>query len=242
MAKNIIGKYYVRNNENGVYADIGVLFDGVAILTLSGLSEIGEAINVYTEQWLNEPSQKEDFLITSDNGRIIRKNVDIVMTFAVSRRYSMTNWAINRFGTARCQKNVLVEVTDLSEGQRIVTNPQVEIHFIDRHDVESVATGSFIATTRGRVFLLTTSTMYVDWQVQVESSNGNNYDERLVYDYFVDYMTRSDIWLKTMYYKKAVHCYAIEKSAPEEIRIQRGDNSYMLGKLTFHAIEKPEEA
>lgn len=241
MAKNIIGKYYVKNSENGTYVDIGQMFDGVAILTLSGLSEKGEAINVYTEQWVNEPSQREDFLIASPDGRIIRKNVDIIMTFAVSRRYSTTNWSLKKFNSIQCEENQLVYVTELSEGQRIVTNPGVEIHFIDRHDVESVATGAFTASSRGNVYFVTTTTMLVDWQIMIESSNGNNFDERLVYDYFVDYMTRSDVWLKSMYYKKAVHCYVSEKSAPETVSIQRKDNSYILGKMTFRTIEKPHE-
>ena len=87
------GRYYIKRNINDTYNDITSLFRGVAILSLDGMNERGDAVNVYNEQWVNE--QAEDFLVTKqetiDNVTrdvIIRKNVDLKLTFIVGRRYA----------------------------------------------------------------------------------------------------------------------------------------------------------
>jgi hypothetical protein len=53
--------YYVKNTENGAWNEISTLFDGVRILSISGLFSKGKAINVYTEKWLTGGT---DFMIT----------------------------------------------------------------------------------------------------------------------------------------------------------------------------------
>jgi len=80
------GIYYVKRQNDVSWSDITVLFDGVKVLSLEGVNEKGEAVNVYTAQWVN--SQTEDFQIAGNS--IIRKNVDIRLTFMVSKRYSDT--------------------------------------------------------------------------------------------------------------------------------------------------------
>lgn len=87
------GKYFIKRASADTYEDITSKFRGVAILSIEGLGERGDAVNVYNEQWVNE--QGEDFLVTKQetiNGVtrdvIIRKNVDVKITFAVSRRYA----------------------------------------------------------------------------------------------------------------------------------------------------------
>ena len=90
MNNNLKGKYFVRRKTNASWEDITTKFDGVKVLSIEGFNEIGDAVNVYTEQWIDE--QAEDFLVvTQDNGGndvIIRQNVDLRMTFIVSRRYA----------------------------------------------------------------------------------------------------------------------------------------------------------
>ena len=56
-------RYFVKNTANGSFTDIATLFDGVAVLMLTGLSSKGKPVNIYSEQWVNE--QEEDFLITT---------------------------------------------------------------------------------------------------------------------------------------------------------------------------------
>lgn len=83
------GKYFVKRNDSDSFADITTLFNGVAVLSVDGFNERGEALNVYHEQWID--SQKEDFLVTkkddNDNDVIIRGNVDLSITLCVSKRY-----------------------------------------------------------------------------------------------------------------------------------------------------------
>jgi len=90
MANNdLIGVYYIKNTENGNFQDITTLFDGVRVLQVSGVAAKGKAVNVYHEQWIN--SDKEDYLVTSNNGIIVRENVDIEVTFLVHQRYASDN-------------------------------------------------------------------------------------------------------------------------------------------------------
>lgn len=87
MANNDLrGVYYIKNTQNGNFRDITALFDGVRVLEVSGVAAKGKAVNVYTAQWMD--SETEDFMITTNNGTIIRENVDIQVTFIVHQRYA----------------------------------------------------------------------------------------------------------------------------------------------------------
>ena len=77
-------KIFVKKALSDNWEDINTKFDGVCVLGLSGMDEIGDAINVYDEQWIN--SDVEDFHVVG--GRMIRKNVDITLTFIVGKRYA----------------------------------------------------------------------------------------------------------------------------------------------------------
>lgn len=57
---------------------------------------------------------------------------------------------------------------------------------------------------------------------------------------FVDYMTNSDVWIKSSYLgNKYVHCMCLKEYKPTTINLERGDNSYMMGTLTLHALDAP---
>ena len=90
MAKDLSNKYFVKRQESDSWQDVTTLFDGIKILSIKGFNEEGESVNVYSEQWIN--SQTEDFLVTTkdenDNDVVIRKNVDLEMTFIAGSRYS----------------------------------------------------------------------------------------------------------------------------------------------------------
>ena len=87
MANNdLSGAYFAKNTENGTFQDITTLFDGVRVLAVTGVAAKGKAVNVYHEQWMD--SEHEDFMITTNNGTIIRENVDIEVTFLVHQRYA----------------------------------------------------------------------------------------------------------------------------------------------------------
>lgn len=86
MNSDLIGAYYIKNTQNGNFQDITTLFDGVRVLEVKGVAAKGKAINVYNAQWMD--SQTEDFMITTNNGIIIRENVDIEVTFLVHQKYA----------------------------------------------------------------------------------------------------------------------------------------------------------
>ena len=153
MAKKNSGKYYLKNTAAGSYADVTTLYDGVNILSVEGFNARGKSLNVYIEQWITGGT---DFMITSNNGVIVRENVDISVVFAVGQRYASTT-----------------------------------------------------------------------------------IDTQTVYDNFVNYMTNTDVWIKSTYVGKQVHCVATDKFEPEKVKLKRGNDSYILGKITLKTLEKP---
>lgn len=78
--------YYVKNTPTGSFQDVATKFQGVRILSVTGVAAKGKAVNVYHEQWMD--SETEDFMITTNNGTIIRENVDIEVTFLVRQQYA----------------------------------------------------------------------------------------------------------------------------------------------------------
>ena len=152
-------RFFAKNTESGTFQDITTMFDGVAVLKLDGMLAKGEPVNVYTAQWID--SQQEDFMITtldsSDNPVVVRKNVDLELTFIVRQKY---------------------------------------------------ATGTI--------------------------------DVQTVHDNFVDYITGSDIWLKSSYVgNKYVHCVCLKEYKPTTVKLGRGDNSYIMGTITLHCLDAP---
>ena len=154
-------RFFAKNTESGTFQDITTMFDGVAVLKLDGMLAKGEPVNVYTAQWID--SQQEDFMITtldgSDNPVVVRKNVDLELTFIVRQKY---------------------------------------------------ATGTI--------------------------------DVQTVHDNFVDYITGSDVWLKSSYVgNKYVHCVCLKDYKPTTVKLGRGDNSYIMGTITLHCLDAPQE-
>lgn len=154
-------RFFAKNTESGTFQDITTMFDGVAVLKLDGMLAKGEPINIFTQQWLS--NQEEDFLITTlddnDNPVVIRKNVDLELTFIVRQKY---------------------------------------------------ATGTI--------------------------------DVQTVHDNFVNYITGSDVWLKSSYVgNKYVHCVCLKDYKPTTVKLGRGDNSYIMGTITLHCLDAPQE-
>lgn len=89
IAKNqLSGKYFIRKKNTNTWEDFTTKFKGLKILKIDGMTEVGDAVNVYNEQWVN--SKKEDFMVTTQidgSDVIIRKNVDLELTFICGERY-----------------------------------------------------------------------------------------------------------------------------------------------------------
>lgn len=61
-----------------------------------------------------------------------------------------------------------------------------------------------------------------------------------VHDAFVDYMTGSDVWIKSSYMgNKYVHCVCLNDYKPTIVKLQRGDNSFVMGTITLHCLDAP---
>ena len=156
MAKKITNKYFVKNSASGSFTDVTTLFNGVSVLAIEGLDAKGRSLNVYAEQWIDGGT---DFMITSNNGQIVRENVDMKVVFIVGQRYASTT-----------------------------------------------------------------------------------IDTQTVYDSFIDYMTNTDVWVKSSYVGKQVHCVCIDKVEPKSVKLHRGDNTYILGEITLKCLETPTTA
>lgn len=89
MAQGLKNKYYVRKAASGEWEDLTTKFVGLKILKVDGMNEVGEAINIYSEQWIG--SQSEDFFVTNKdallNDVVVRKNIDLQLTFICGSRY-----------------------------------------------------------------------------------------------------------------------------------------------------------
>ncbi len=65
-------------------------------------------------------------------------------------------------------------------------------------------------------------------------------DVMQVHDAFVDYMTGSDVWIKSSYMgNKYVHCVCLNDYKPTIVKLQRGDNSFVMGTITLHCLDAP---
>ena len=92
MITGLKNKYYVRKKSTDAWEDVTTKFDGVKVLSISGFNEKGEAVNIYSEQWINSPV--EDIMVTTQiEGQdvIIRKNVDLSLTFICGERYGASD-------------------------------------------------------------------------------------------------------------------------------------------------------
>jgi len=93
MNTELKNKYFVRLSEEAQWEDVTTKFDGIKILKISGMNAVGEAVNIFTQQWID--SNVEDMMVTTqdnqNNDVVIRQNVDISLTFIAGTRYSANN-------------------------------------------------------------------------------------------------------------------------------------------------------
>ena len=68
----------------------------------------------------------------------------------------------------------------------------------------------------------------------------SNFNVLTAHDTFVDYMTKSDVWLKSSYVgNKYVHCVCLKEYKPTTVKLERGNDSYIIGTITFHTLDAP---
>lgn len=84
MAQDLANKYFIKRHSSDSWQDVTTLFNGIKVLSITGMNEKGEAQNVFTQQWID--SQAEDYFLAGET--VVRANVDLTMTFIAGTRYS----------------------------------------------------------------------------------------------------------------------------------------------------------
>lgn len=84
MAQDLANKYFIKRHSSDSWQDVTTLFNGIKVLSITGMNEKGEAQNVFTQQWID--SQEEDYFLAGET--VVRANVDLTMTFIAGTRYS----------------------------------------------------------------------------------------------------------------------------------------------------------
>lgn len=81
-----LGQYFIKKTAADEWQDVAVIFDGVHVLKIDGINELGKTTNVYTAKWVDDAH--EDYFIAGDT--IVRENVDLSVTFICGNRYLAT--------------------------------------------------------------------------------------------------------------------------------------------------------
>lgn len=75
---------------------------------------------------------------------------------------------------------------------------------------------------------------------------GNKYAENPLlvdvnkkHDEFIRLMTYNDLWIKSNYVDREVHCVCLEEYSPTLIKLHRGQRSYIMGTIKLHTLDKP---
>jgi hypothetical protein len=72
------------------------------------------------------------------------------------------------------------------------------------------------------------------------ASSGSNIDVMSVHDNFINYMTSTDVWIRSAYVgNKYVHCVCLKEYKPTTVKLERGEASWVMGTLTLHCLEAP---
>lgn len=66
-------------------------------------------------------------------------------------------------------------------------------------------------------------------------------DVMTVHDSFINYMTNSDVWIKSAYVgNKYAHCICLKDYKPTTAKLQRGGSSWVMGTITMHCLNAPQ--
>lgn len=71
------------------------------------------------------------------------------------------------------------------------------------------------------------------------ATNQVTFDLQNAYDTFVNYITDTDIWVRSAYYGKEVHCVCMNDTKIQKAKLQRGEASFIIGEITLHTLEQP---
>ena len=118
--------------------------------------------------------------------------------------------------------------------------------WIDTQEEDFMITTEVTTTTNG---VQTSMPVVIRENVDIEltfivrkkyASSQQSFNALSVHDNFIAYMTNSDIWLKSSYVgNKYVHCVCLKEYKPTTVKLERGNDSYIIGTITFHTLDAP---
>lgn len=69
----------------------------------------------------------------------------------------------------------------------------------------------------------------------------SNIDVLAVHNAFIDYLTGSDVWIKSSYVgNEYVHCVCLKEYKPTMVKLNRGNSSWITGTISLHALDAPQ--
>jgi hypothetical protein len=170
----------------------------------------------------------------------------------------MANNSSGRYFVKNTSDGVFTDITTLFDGVAVLKvdgmlakGKPVNIftqQWIDTQYEDFMITTEVTTTTNG---VQTSTPVVIRENVDIEltfivrkkyaSANAqSNFNVLTAHDTFVDYMTKSDVWLKSSYVgNKYVHCVCIKEYKPTTVKLERGNDSYIIGTITFHTLDAP---
>jgi hypothetical protein len=168
------------------------------------------------------------------------------------------NNSVNRYFVKNALNGSFVDITTQFQGVAVLMltgmigkGKPVNIftqQWIDTQDEDFMITTEVTTTTNG---VQTSTPVVIRENVDIEltfivrkkyaSANAqSNFNVLTTHDTFVDYMTKSDVWLKSSYVgNKYVHCVCLKEYKPTTVKLDRGNDSYIIGTITFHTLDAP---
>ncbi len=67
-------------------------------------------------------------------------------------------------------------------------------------------------------------------------------DVKTQHDAFVAFMTNTDVWIKSNYDGMSAHCVCLKEYKPTIKKLHRGDDSWIMGTITLHMLDKPSNS
>lgn len=88
--------------------------------------------------------------------------------------------------------------------------------------------------------------IYKNTDIKITFIVGNKYATNTIdvgrqHDAFIDYMTNGALYVKSYYANKETYCVCVSNYEPQTIKLQRDDRTYMVGELTLHQLDLPQE-
>lgn len=69
----------------------------------------------------------------------------------------------------------------------------------------------------------------------------NTIDVHTQHQLFINYMTNTDVWIRNGYQNNmTAHCVCLKEYQPTTEKYHRGDDSWVLGTISLHMLDKPE--